>query len=315
MLMGLPNQSLLPLRQFDTCVPERKMRPQPVVPSEMKSLPRASSSGPPKSTDWCDCAAVATLGTIALATNPRAKLTIASQLGAALDRAGVPGKHVLDLVVGQAGVLREHQGDRAGDHRRRLRCSAALDEAVVGSEHRRRPGRVQRATGRRRRHRRDAVLHDLFVHRCPDGVQARNVRARRNQVGVALVRARRTAGVRRHEVVGRIAGRAVVVVPADGDDVVVVGRRVDAGVALRRSLAAVSVSGDDDDAGLPRHLNGVAERVLVPSVGGDETERDVEHLDVQAIVVAVLRHPVDRGDHLGHVGRAHRVGDLQADDT
>src|SRR5258707_8148502 len=45
---------------------------------------------------------------------------------------------------------------------------------------------------------------------------------------------------------------------------------------------------------------------------GVGAEGQVDHPDVEAGVVAVLHRPVDRGDHLRHVGGAVGGGDLDA---
>src|SRR5262249_37147017 len=98
---------------------------------------------------------------------------------------------------------------------------------------------------------------------------------------------------------------------AHGDHERVVGRVVQLGGAH----AGVAGRGDDHDALAPGALGGVGEGiddVLLDAVGA---EREVQHADVHAVVVAVLDHPVDAGNDLRHVGDAVAAGGLDVNDA
>ena len=80
-------------------------------------------------------------------------------------------------------------------------------------------------------------------------------------------------------------------------------------------VPTVSDCCDDDDSGLPGPLDGGRERIVGARGNVGQTERQIEHPDVQTVVVLVLDDPVDGGDDLLDVGDAVGSGDLHAHDA
>ncbi len=131
--------------------------------------------------------------------------------------------------------------------------------------------------------------------------------ARCEHVGLAL----RGAGV------GEVGGRPVARVEAVVR--VVHAHREDAGVVRRvgklvRRCTIVAGRGDDHHPVHPGDLGRVGQRVDGVRLLRERAEREVQHLDVHAVVVAVLHDPVDAGDDLRHVGRTVGRADLDVDD-
>ena len=69
---------------------------------------------------------------------------------------------------------------------------------------------------------------------------------------------------------------------------------------------SLPAAGDDDDPGKPGAFDRVGQRIEHIVLGAVGAERQVEDANVEAVAVAVLDDPVDRGDDLGDVG--HAVG-------
>src|SRR3954453_14763523 len=80
-------------------------------------------------------------------------------------------------------------------------------------------------------------------------------------------------------------------------------------------VAGVAAGCHHDDAGLPRLLDGVRERVDLVRLSRVRAVREVGDADVHPVVVAVLHNPVDGGDHLAHIDAAVGDTDLERDDA
>ena len=78
--------------------------------------------------------------------------------------------------------------------------------------------------------------------------------------------------------------------------------------------APVAGGGHHHDPGVPGHLGGEGQRVVLIALGAVGAERKVEDPDVDAVVVAVLDDPADRRDDLGDINRAAGRPDLDVDD-
>jgi hypothetical protein len=83
----------------------------------------------------------------------------------------------------------------------------------------------------------------------------------------------------------------------------------------RRRPAVVAGCDDDHDAGAPRSLDGVRQRVQLVALDSVGAEGEVEDADVAAVLVLVGHHPVDRGDDPGDVDGAVRGAGLHADQS
>ena len=130
--------------------------------------------------------------------------------------------------------------------------------------------------------------------------------AGRDQVGSAL----RGAVVRKsgNRVLGN-AERAVGFDRAHREQGRVEGRVGEAG----GGLAVVAGRDDHRDAGLPGLLGREGEGIVDVALRAVGAEGEVDQADVEAVVVLVLNHPVDAGDHLRHVAGAGHVADLDRD--
>ena len=147
-------------------------------------------------------------------------------------------------------------------------------------------------------------------------MQAHDVLARRRDVDGAF------AGSLLREVGGRVVlvlvrtDRALGVVGTDHKNVGVGrGGRQHTTRERRTDPATVAGRGHDDNAVLPRLLDRVRKDVGLIVRRVVDTERQVDHADVQAVGLLILYDPVDRGDDLRDVDGAERVGDLHTHDT
>jgi len=96
-----------------------------------------------------------------------------------------------------------------------------------------------------------------------------------------------------------IPGVLFMVFRAHGDHV-----RVEGGSLRRPLVALVARRHDYHDALAPGYLDGVRKRVHPVVLATVGAERQVEHPDVHARVVAMLNNPVYGGQYLGYVRRA-----------
>ena len=193
------------------------------------------------------------------------------------------GQGGLHLVRGGRGVGLQVERGQAGDDRRRLRGAGAAEEPAAD------PGRG-----------------DGLVQRAAGHPQPEDVHCGRDQVDAAAARAALAPDRDLVLVHALLAHR---VVRADRDH-----QRVDRrGSQLGPAGALVAAGDDHDDARLPGVLDRVGQRVEARRLGRVGAVGEVQHPDREAGVVGVLHHPVDRGDHLGHVAAAVAGGHLERD--
>ena len=193
---------------------------------------------------------------------------------------GAAGQRRLHLVRGQLGTRLQQQRDGAGDDRGGLRGTAALEQVVA--DPRGRVGHVDEAARVAQRHDRPAGRHQVGP---PGGA------APAAEVG--------------HDVVAGADG-AVRVGRADREDVRVVG-----GIGQRARGTPVAGGDHHDDAGAPRVLDRVGQRVDPVVLAAVGAEGQVDHADrVPRIVVAVRHDPVESGEDLRDVDGAVGGADL-----
>ncbi len=196
--------------------------------------------------------------------------------GRTLHIGSVGHQHLLDLVGGQLRMLVEHQCHTTGHHRR---CLTATGTQEVGAVH----GRLG--------------IVEIGIR--TGGPQAEDRTTRRHQVHEPLRRS--TVRERRHT---RNLG-CVVLRRSHRDHERVIGR-----VPQRSRVAVVPGRRHHHDAGIPRLLHHVRQRIPIIRLHTVGAVRQSDHPNVHPVVVAMLYHPVDRRDHLGHVHRTLRIRNL-----